>query len=205
MKLILPVSLVLAVAVLGWLLPRQTPGCELKDKTRLSFYITFERLEPAQGEPKSVILRLHNNTSCLVMLEGEESDGNQAFYPSGFIADGSFAPRLYRYDGMQITLDRIALPRLDAAPRPAGRVLDVVSRGVWLKGGYSLLFDVSLEDLRQRRGIVLTPRFVWEQQYDAAQNTARDESGALHAAYFAYRDFPESVQAAIGFSQLPAR
>jgi hypothetical protein len=174
-------SLSLSAVILAVFVHGSFAQCSLTDNSRDAVFITFERtaevkLDGREKLQPGVVLRLHNNSSCAVLIE---TGSAQKFYKP-LPPDPTPLQRLRREVDHELP-NGVLVP--DVQYRYRTRNSSGMSVGgdmfFWfeLVGGRSVLFEVPLSHLDvQAAGIELRFRYAWEHSNRARTNHASTEN-----------------------------
>jgi hypothetical protein len=159
------------------------PGCTLIDVARAGQFISYEK-----SVEKEVLLRLHNNTDCSIIVETDDKDltGFRRL-PNGELL---FVSITGSQDGVRLPLHYLVQDgqhwKMPVPPYGWG---DSVFHYTIL-AGQSAIFSVPLSHLRKRLDVLVPFNFEWE-GYRASINMT---SGRVaHRVYFLAEELPRSA------------
>jgi hypothetical protein len=200
---IILVVLIAAIPALG---QNADPACQRVDGARDSLFIESVRVDMISqlGGPlqRSVVLRLKNNSTCAVLLTTTDvTNFVEKLGPSptarqlreqkfrNIINDGEFV------SGLQLFTDiNFGDSTLTTRTNSDGDVSFELS----LTGTRSLLFAVSVENLKKGQLILVPFKFEWESKPGKHRSNQFTFSGETHhLVWFSYANLPKEVLAEI--------
>jgi hypothetical protein len=164
--------------------PNQT-GCTLIDKSRPAQFISYEGTSETRTK---VTLRLHNNTSCSIIVETDDRSPTQII---------RLPNRGVRIETVTSSRDEVMLPlhylvqdrRSRREPETAYGWGDSVYNYEIL-GGQSAFFTVPLTHFRKRFDLAVPFNYAWE----GNRAVGRGAGGVIHRVYFLIEDLPEALR-----------
>ena len=193
------VFLILSQAAIAQDGPPSQPGCSLIDKSRDPLFITYERVDDLDSkregmERDRVLVRLHNNSTCVVLITTTEVE---RFYravpsnPTGIervkriinsdLPDGAIVPavKYYTQDSRRVR-----------APEPAwGGDMFFELR---LHGSNSLLFAIPMAYLKKDKIVVVPFDYAWEKEGERPKLLYSGD--VEHHVYFFSQNMPDEVK-----------
>lgn len=164
--------------------PANQVGCALIDRSRPAQFISHEE---ASKTTMGVTLRLHNNTSCSIIVETDDrSPTRLSKLPNGGV---SVETIVSSQDGVRLPLHYLLQDRRRwRAPEPAYGWGDSVFT-YELLAGQSAVFTVPLTHFRKRLDVVVPFNYAWEENRAIGMGVG----GVVHRVYFLVDDIPEAV------------
>lgn len=164
--------------------PTHHAGCALIDKSRPVQFISYEGASRTTPE---VTLRLHNNTSCGIIVETDDR------IPTRFVKlpDGGVKVETVTspQDGVRLPLHYLVQDKAGRrAPETAYGWGDSV-RNYEVLAGQSIVFTVPLTRFRARLNVAVPFNYAWE----GDRAVGRGVGGVVHLVYFLVDDIPEAV------------
>lgn len=164
--------------------------CRLIDNSRDAVFVTFEKTTKIKSDARNiddgVVLRLHNNSTCSIIITAGSAEQFLKPLPENptaaqlinreveyQLSDGAFVPEVrYSYDGVRGTMTSVGGDSFF---------------GFELLGARSILFKVPLNHFNRSPGskIILIFQYAWEQKsramhnYPSVENTVTFRSGEL--------------------------
>ena len=164
--------------------PANQTGCALIDKSRPAQFISYEGGSERISE---VTLRLHNNTSCSIIVETDDSSPTRFIkLPNGGVR---FETVTSSQDGVRLPLHYLVQDRRRRRePETAYGWGDSVFT-YELLAGQSVVFTVPLIHFRKRLDIAVPFNYAWESDRAIGMGAG----GVVHRVYFLIDDVPEAV------------
>lgn len=159
-------------------------GCALIDKSRPAQFISHEG---TSGSASEVTLRLHNNTSCSIVVETDDRNPTRL----SKLRDGTVRMETLTSsrDGIRLPLHYLVQDRQRwRAPEPAYGWGDSVFT-YELLAGESVVFTVPLVHFRKRLDVAVPFNYAWEGDRAIGMGVG----GVVHRVYFLVDDMPERV------------
>jgi hypothetical protein len=159
-------------------------GCAVVDKSRPAQFVSYE----SASETTSVLtLRLHNNTTCSIIVETDDTSPMQLRrLPTGGV---KVEPVTTSRDGVRLPLHYLLQDRQRwRAPEPAYGWGDSVYT-YELLAGQSAVFSVSKSHFRNRLDVAVPFNYAWEGDKAIGMGVG----GVVHRVYFLFDDVPEAV------------
>jgi hypothetical protein len=158
------------------------PGCKLLDKTLPSQFVSYE------SNSLQLTLRLHNNTSCSVVVETDDKVPTRLVQlPNG---GRRFEAVSGSEDGVRLSLHYMIQDRQRRRePQPAYGWGDSVHHYEIL-AGRSVIFSVPIMLVRRRLDVVIPFNYSWENE-----SAVRRTDGVVHRVYFLTQDAPRELRA----------
>lgn len=186
-----PTKTILIVVVMNMLLSAppnivaQERDCALIDKSRPAQFISYEGGSETISE---VTLRLHNNTSCNIIVETDDSSPTRFVkLPNGGVR---FETVTSSQDGVRLPLHYLVQDRRRSkAPEPAYGWGDSVFT-YELLAGQSAVFTVPLMHFRKRLDVAVPFNYAWEGNRAIGMGVG----GVVHRVYFLVEDVPEVLR-----------
>lgn len=159
-------------------------GCALVDKSRPAQFISYDGASETTSE---VTLRLHNNTSCGIIVETDDrSPTRLSKLPNSGVR---IEPVTSSQDGVRLPLHYLVQDRQRwKAPEPAYGWGDSVFT-YELLAGQSAVFTVPLSHFRKRLDVAVPFNYAWEGDKAIGMGVG----GVVHRVYFLVEDVPEAV------------
>lgn len=157
-----------------------TAGCSLVDGTRRAQFITFHDLT---GEGGKFYLRLHNNSTCPIIVEADGHPVQMVKHPAGGV---KFEPATGEVDGVIVALHHLVHDRRRQKVQPAydwGHVVFTYE----IPSGKSILFQVSSAVYKKLLDVAVPFNYVWDGEHVGAGGVG----GVTHKVYFLYDDLPK--------------
>lgn len=158
-------------------------GCALIDKSRSAQFISYE----GSSETSEVMLRLHNNTSCSIIVETDDKSPTRlSKLPNGGVRAETVTSS---QDGVRLPLHYLVQDRQRwRAPEPAYGWGDSVFTYELLPG-QSAVFTVPINHFRKRLDVAVPFNYAWEEN----RAIGMAAGGVVHRVYFLVEDVPELV------------
>lgn len=159
-------------------------GCALIDKSRKAQFISYERTSAISSE---ITLRLHNNTSCSIIVETDDRFPTRlSKLPNGGVrVETVTSPQ----DGVRLPLHFLVQDRRRwKAPEPAYGWGDSVFT-YELAAGHYAVFTVPLSHFRKRLDIAVPFNYAWEGDRAIGMGIG----GVIHRVYFLVDEVPQAV------------
>jgi hypothetical protein len=159
------------------------PGCTLINGARAGQFISYEKTVE-----KEVLLRLHNNTDCSIVVETDDKEltGFRRL-PNGELL---FVPITGSQDGVRLPLHYLVQDwKHWKMPVPAYGWGDSVFHYTIL-AGQSVIFSVPLSHFRKRFDVLVPFKFEWEGHRASINMTS---GRVAHRVYFLIEELPRSV------------
>ena len=159
-------------------------GCALIDSTRPSQFVSYD----ATSESKThITLRLHNNTSCSIVVETDDTAPTRFIrFPNGA---AKFETVTGSQDGVRLRLHYLIQDsRNRREPETAYGWGDSVYH-YQIMGGHSATFSAPFVHFRKRLDIAVPFRYAWEGE----GTIGRDPGGVIHRVYFLFEDLPKAL------------
>jgi hypothetical protein len=159
-------------------------GCVLLEKSRPAQQISYEGLSDTTSQ---IALRLHNNTSCSIIVETDDRSATRlSKLPNGGVSIET-APGFQ--DGVRLPLHYLIQDRRRwRAPEPGYGWGDSVFT-YELLAGQSAVFSVPLTHFRKRFDVAVPFNYEWERDRAVGMGAG----GVVHRVYFLVDDVPEAV------------
>jgi len=159
-------------------------GCALIDKSRPAQFISYEAVSETTLE---ATLRLHNNTTCSIIVETDDTSPTRlSRLPKGGVRVESVTSS---QDGVRLPLHYLVQDRQRwRAPEPAYGWGDSVFT-YELLAGQSAVFTVPLSHFRKRLDVAVPFSYAWESDRAIGMGIG----GVVHRVYFLVDDIPEAV------------
>ena len=159
-------------------------SCALIDKSRPAQFIAYESVSEATSE---ATLRLHNNTSCSIIVETDDRNPTRlSRLPNGGVRVEIVTSS---QDGVRLPLHYLVQDRQQwRAPEPAYGWGDSVFTYEIL-AGHSAVFTVPISHFRKRLDVAVPFNYAWEGDRAIGMGTG----GVVHRIYFLVEDVPEAV------------
>lgn len=157
-------------------------GCALIDKSRPAQFISHEG---TSGTASEVTLRLHNNTSCSIVVETDDRSPTRL----SKLRDGTVRIETVTssQDGIRLPLHYLVQDRQRwRAPEPAYGWGDSVFT-YELLAGQSAVFTVPLSHFKKPLDVAVPFNYAWE----ANQTIGMGVGGVVHRVYFLADDLPK--------------
>jgi hypothetical protein len=177
--MVAPTMLLLAWPAFNQQPPVKQIGCSLLDKSQPSQFISYENVTRAKSE---VRLKLHNNTTCSIVVETDDRAPVRVLGRNG-VGEGH-APKFP--DNVWLPLHYLVQD---------GRGGKVPKRGFgWgdsvftyeLSAGESAFFSVPMIHFRKHFDLVVPFNYAWE----AHKSVGMGVGGVIHRVYFLAEDLP---------------
>lgn len=164
--------------------PAGRAGCAVIEKGRPGQFISYEGLSDTAPE---VMLRLHNNTSCSIIVETDDRSPTRIRkLPNG---GGRVEFVTSSEDGLKIPLHYLVQDRQrQRVPESAYGWGDSVFTYEVL-AGHSAVFAVPLTNFKKRLDVVVPFNYSWEGNQGVGMGTG----GVSHRVSFLAEDIPEAV------------
>jgi hypothetical protein len=160
--------------------PTTQAGCDLLDKSRRSQFISYESRSKSE-----VKLRLHNNTTCKIIVQTDDREPRPLLRNSGLGSESTKA----RQDNLWLPLHYLVQDtRRWKAPEPAFGWGDSAFT-YELVPGASALFTVRLNHFKKHLDVVVPFNYAWEGNATIGMGVG----GVVHRVYFLADDLPASV------------
>jgi len=159
------------------------PGCTLIDVARAGQFISYEKTVE-----KEVLLRLHNNTDCSLVVETDDKEltGFRRL-PNGELL---FVTITGSQDGVRLPLHYLVQDRPHwKLPVPVEGWGHSASRYTIL-AGQSVIFSVPLSHFRKRFDVLVPFKFEWEGRRETINMTS---GRVAHRVYFLTEELPRSA------------
>ena len=159
-------------------------ACTLIDQNRPAQFVSYEG---ASQPAREVTLRIHNNTSCSIIVETDDrSPTRMSRLPNGRVkpeaVTGSF-------DGTRLDLHYLVQNRKRwRAAQPVYGWGDSVFT-YELRPGQSAIFGVPVTQFRKRLDVAVPFKYAWEGDGAIAMGVG----GVVHRVYFLVEDVPASA------------
>lgn len=164
--------------------PTNQTGCALIDKSHPAQFISYEGASETISE---IMLRLHNNTSCGIIVE----------------TDDRSPTRLSRLSNGRVSIETVTSSQ-DGARLPLHYLVQDRQRGRALEPAYgwgdsvftyellagqSAVFTVPISHFRKRLDVAVPFNYAWESNRVIGMGVG----GVIHRVYFLVADVPEAV------------
>jgi hypothetical protein len=159
-------------------------ACALIDQNRPAQFVSYEG---ASQPAREVTLRIHNNTSCSIIVETDDrSPTLLTRLPNGRVKAEAVTGSL---DGARLDLHYLVQNRKGwRAAQPAYGWGDSVFTYA-LRPGQSAIFGVPMSQFRKRLDVAVPFKYAWEGDRAIAMGVG----GVAHRVYFLVEDVPASA------------
>jgi hypothetical protein len=181
---IVPVLLLMLCAATGHAqnISNQQSGCLLLDKTGRPQFISYEGLADSNSK---VVLRLHNNTNCPIVIETGGAPRQLVKLPNGGF---KFEDVTGSQDGTEVALHYLLRSRRKQTIKP-GFIWGDSVQVYTVPAGQTILFNVPLSDVRKRLDVAVPFAYAWEGNYIGAGFVG----GVQHHVYFLFDDVLKEI------------
>ena len=164
--------------------PANQTGCAFIEKSRPAQFITYDGASETTSE---AMLRLHNNTTCSIIVETDDrSPTRLRRLPNGGVTVGTVASS---QDGVRLPLHYLVQDRQRwRAPEPAYGWGDSVFTYEIL-AGQSVIFTVPLKHFRKRLDVAVPFNYEWESDRAISMGVG----SVVHFVYFLVDDMPKAA------------
>lgn len=176
--------------------PCQVSSSGIRDSSRPSVYLTFERKGKLDKSSKAeaserIWLRLHNNTGWAILVYTQDYYEKSMFAPlricgvaSEGLRDGMEVGPLY---SIEAAGEKAVVPKIDWGHM-------ILDPSIWLPSGQSLIFSVPTEHLGKhlRVSVSFSYEWEWKRLSDGRLDLAFKEP--FHRAWFESRELPAALR-----------